>query len=622
MKVPKADSLKKIAFVAMPFRTKPTGLKPGAGPDSVDYDALWERAVKPALLELDYMPLRADEQAGSVIIKDMLNALVHADLVLADISLDNGNVYYEAGVRHAARQAGCILIKANWARPLFDLRQISQIRYPLDSSAPTQEQYQEVQSILVETIPVYAESVGPVYELVRGVDSPDSYDNQLRERTVVLYEFDTELTSARISAAKGEKEPLRQMLSPERLQQLPKFALKEVVDAVRDNLNWSRLVEVIDSLPATISNEAYMQEQKALALSLGGELPDAIAIFDELIKREGKTCLRLGNLGGMYRRLASSSMARQKTQYLQAAIAAFRDGMSLDLNDYYCSHKLLVTLVERDRKGDQEEAKTVSSLLDAACQRAVNVRSDDEWLAPTLLIHAFYRKDVEEIREYADLVSGQSWSNWQLIGLLADLFTILKLPMDSDLTKEIESKSHDEDTEFMLEICREIRSDLPVEQELLMSKILPQMDRAENVYRKQGEVEARLAIEGEEIISITDSGEEASQHAREGEIVVRNNTDAKEVYLVEAEVFEKRYDSAKPVAAEFQYYEAAGKSLAFEIDHEMSTLLGVGAEFYIIAPWGTEQYAQEGDYFVCPLPEKGEIYRVGKPEFESTYVAV
>ena len=67
-----------------------------------------ERAIRPALKALHYMPIRADNQTGSVIIKDMLQQLVFADLVLADVSIPNGNVYYETGVRHAAKASGCI----------------------------------------------------------------------------------------------------------------------------------------------------------------------------------------------------------------------------------------------------------------------------------------------------------------------------------------------------------------------------------------------------------------------------------------------------------------------------------------------------------------------------------
>ena len=70
------NELKQVAFVAMPFGVKPTGLAPGRGPAEVDFDQLWDKALFPALAQLDYLPVRADNQVGSVIIKDMLEQLV------------------------------------------------------------------------------------------------------------------------------------------------------------------------------------------------------------------------------------------------------------------------------------------------------------------------------------------------------------------------------------------------------------------------------------------------------------------------------------------------------------------------------------------------------------------
>lgn len=615
----KAASLKKIAFVAMPFRTKPTGLEPGRGPESVNFDDLWERAVKPALLHLGYMPLRADEQTGSVIIKDMLNALVHADLVLADISIANGNVYYEAGIRHAARESGCILINADWARPLFDLKQITQVRYPLASNTPSDADYQTIQSILIDLIPQFVDSTGPVYELVSLVDDPDTATSQLRERSSVLYEFDKALRAARLEASSGEKDALRTMCSVENLQPLPGFALKELIDAVRDNLNWSSLVSIVDSLPEATRNDAHFQEQKALGLSMGGRLSEAVAIFEEIIKRDGKSCVRLGNLGGMYRHLASGKSTRNRTRYMHSAIRAFRDGMSIDLNDYYCSHKLLIMLVLRNRSADEVEAAKVSSLLEAACQRALDIDVQDEWLFPTLLIHAFYKRDNRQARGFADRVLEQSWSNWKLMGLLADLLSLLSIGIDNDLEEILNNSKTDEGVLELLEICQEIQLLLPVTQELLMSRIFPSLDNNENVYRKKGSVDARLAMDGEEIVSITSTGEETCLYAVKGDVVVRNNTNKKELYVVEQEIFPKRYECLTPLSDQYQPYKAVGRSLALQIDHETSTLLGVGTSFFINPAWKSEQYAEEGDYFVSPLPSKNEIYRVGKPEFEATY---
>jgi len=71
----------------MPFRTKPTGLKPDQGPETVDFDRLFSVILEPALNELGYDVKRADQDAGALIIKEMIERLAYSDLVVADVSI-------------------------------------------------------------------------------------------------------------------------------------------------------------------------------------------------------------------------------------------------------------------------------------------------------------------------------------------------------------------------------------------------------------------------------------------------------------------------------------------------------------------------------------------------------
>jgi hypothetical protein len=117
------------------------GLLPGhlsqGAPAEVDFDSLWVLAYQPALESLGYLPVRADSDAGSVIIKDMLERLAFADLVLADMTIPNGNVYYEVGIRHVAKESNCVLISADWSQQLFDVQQMCSLRFPLKDSSIT-----------------------------------------------------------------------------------------------------------------------------------------------------------------------------------------------------------------------------------------------------------------------------------------------------------------------------------------------------------------------------------------------------------------------------------------------------------------------------------------------------
>jgi hypothetical protein len=95
-----------IAFVVMPFDRKPTGVAESGAPAVVDFDALWRRVYLPVLSNLGYKAVRADRDVGALIISEMIQRLALADLVVADLSLPNANVYYEIGVRHAAKRVG------------------------------------------------------------------------------------------------------------------------------------------------------------------------------------------------------------------------------------------------------------------------------------------------------------------------------------------------------------------------------------------------------------------------------------------------------------------------------------------------------------------------------------
>ena len=81
-----------ICFMVMPFGVKPTGLAPGQGPTKVDFDSLWQNALKPLIKDLGYTPFRADADTGALIINEMIERLAYSDIVVADISIPNANV--------------------------------------------------------------------------------------------------------------------------------------------------------------------------------------------------------------------------------------------------------------------------------------------------------------------------------------------------------------------------------------------------------------------------------------------------------------------------------------------------------------------------------------------------
>ncbi|MGE3511407.1 MAG: tetratricopeptide repeat-containing protein [Vicinamibacterales bacterium] len=117
------------AFIIRPFGTK-------AG---VDFERVHADLLAPALtaLHLDGGTTGEVIEAGNIR-EDMFQRLLVSDIVIADISIDNANVYYELGVRHALREKRTFLLRARGTGSdvPFDLRTDRYLPYePADPAA-------------------------------------------------------------------------------------------------------------------------------------------------------------------------------------------------------------------------------------------------------------------------------------------------------------------------------------------------------------------------------------------------------------------------------------------------------------------------------------------------------
>jgi hypothetical protein len=103
------------AFVLMPFAT--------------EFDDVYEHLIRGVLSEQGFAVSRADESFGSRnIMHDVLQGIVDADLVLADLTGANPNVYYELGLAHALGK-NVILLTQDLDEVPFDLRAYRVVTY-------------------------------------------------------------------------------------------------------------------------------------------------------------------------------------------------------------------------------------------------------------------------------------------------------------------------------------------------------------------------------------------------------------------------------------------------------------------------------------------------------------
>jgi hypothetical protein len=143
----------------------------------VDFDAVYERLLVPALRQAGCTWFRSSEEATSADIRTgMFYELATSDFVLSDISILNANVFYELGVRHGLSGRGSILVHGGWVDQPIDIAVDKSFRYrgKLFAAEPHELEVQpEIQAEIKQEIQRLAALIaGAVHSDPRHVSSP------------------------------------------------------------------------------------------------------------------------------------------------------------------------------------------------------------------------------------------------------------------------------------------------------------------------------------------------------------------------------------------------------------------------------------------------------------------
>lgn len=144
------------------------------------------------------------------------------------------------------------------------------------------------------------------------------------------------------------------------------------------------------------------------------------------------------------------------------------------------------------------------------------------------------------------------------------------------------------------------------------------MPKHGRLYRKKTNVLAKPAEGGEQVETVTSDGKETTNTAEKGEFLVRNQTHARETYIMEPEQFHKKYEYLGEGKEGYAEYRALGEVKALELTPDTLQALDLEAPFYFTADWGEKMVAKEGDYLAVPTDSQ-EVYRIARQEFGETY---
>lgn len=418
------NGFRKLLFVAMPFgsRSDPTQRF------EIDFDDIYERCIKPAAEGADLDVIRADEETiGGIIHKPMYERLLLSEVVVADLTLANANVFYELGIRHAARPRSTILIFAKKSRLPFDVSPIRAIPYELDDAGDLGVEVAEtLRGTLAERLEEAKESEtvdSPLFQLLDeypGIDLPHDVTEAFRDRVQHVSQLTEEMRDAaripkdeRVTVLKEIEERIGDFDVAS--QELP----LDLLLAYRDASAYDEMVQCVGRMPAELRQVLTVRQQLAWALNRragSGDRESAIEILRGLIDDYGPDPETNGILGRVYKDLWDEAEAEGATgkaeAALEAAIKEYEVGFDADPRDYYPGVNLLTLLRRRGGEEDLARVQELQPVVLFATARRGGLASSDYWDVATVLELAIIGED-KDLAERAlgkiELLGPQDW---------------------------------------------------------------------------------------------------------------------------------------------------------------------------------------------------------------------
>jgi hypothetical protein len=392
----------------------PFGKKSDNGGPDIDFDSVYYDLIFPAIEEAGLKPIRADEEkVGGIIHKPMFERLILCEYAVVDLTTANPNVFYELGVRHAARPYSTVLLYAEGRKQLpFDIAPLRAIPYKLDSSGkPDQQANDKAKEILKRRL-IEAQNPNtdsPIFQLVEGF--PD------------IQHIKTDIFRERVKYSEELKKQLAQIRREKTIGDLKNFvvSLKDIknqeagviVDIflsyralAKKKEDWEEMAEFVILMPEPLSSTTLVQEQYAFALNRAGHSKEAEKILLSLIEKKGPSSETYGLLGRVYKDQWEKEYKKEGKEtddeddefhpsdaYLDQAIDAYLKGFETDWRDTYPGINA-VTLMEIKKDPDPRRMDLIP-VVKYSVQRKIAKGNPDYWDYAILLELAILAKDKE-----------------------------------------------------------------------------------------------------------------------------------------------------------------------------------------------------------------------------------
>lgn len=374
------SSTRPLCFVLMPF-----GRRTGAGGATIDFDAVYERIIRPAVIEAGLDPVRADEERnGGIIHKPMFERLLLCEYAVADLTSANANVFYELGVRHATRPRSTVILFAEDGGQLpFDVRMLRALPYRLAPDGGPADADKDAAALAARLKDARgADCDSPLYQLLQ------DYPNVAHEKTDVFRErvnYSTSIKRRLEQARKQTQDPRAAIRAIEAdlepLQDAEAGALIDLLLSYRAIKAWSDMVSLVERLPAPLRESVLVQEQLGFALNRDGRGEEAERVLVDLIARRGASSETYGLLGRVYKdrweKSLENGMPALSAGLLRKAADAYLKGFEADWRDAYPGINA-VTLMELQDPPDPRRLAVIP-VVRYAVERKIASGRPDYW---------------------------------------------------------------------------------------------------------------------------------------------------------------------------------------------------------------------------------------------------
>lgn len=347
-------SASRRAFVIMPF-----GKKRLSDGTAVDCDDIYKRLLEPAIADAGLVAHRADaDRRGGSIHLDMFQDLLLSEFVVADLTFDNPNVWYEIGVRHALRSGGTVMTYAARDRLPFEIAGQRTHCYTLKSGKLDPDRLGHERPALTEAIVATlgawrGRRASPVYQTIPSLREPDWKTLKVGDVNEYWEALDT--WRRRIDIARRNQRPGDILvLAEETSNNLLEFeALRTAADVLLRMNRPHYALTILEQARKLDPDDIRAVQIEAMALASDQRFAEAREILSDLLARH-KDCETLSLYARAWKdewtqvwnihRLRETdplAAARETAPILQKAAAAYYEAFISEPGEYHSGINVL-----------------------------------------------------------------------------------------------------------------------------------------------------------------------------------------------------------------------------------------------------------------------------------------